>query len=93
MLKIIFHVFLTIFSKFLNDAKNSPQKTVKKQIQIVAFDVFFHKLFREEDDVMMISIQKQLQGATTKFDSRPLDESSSAISHIMFFLSDISVSP
>ncbi len=34
----------------------------------------------------MISIQKQLQRATTKFESRPFDEeSSSVISHIMFF--------
>jgi hypothetical protein len=54
--------------------------------------LFFQKLFKEEDDVM-ISIQNQLQGAATKFESRPLDESSSLISHIMFFLPDISVSP
>jgi hypothetical protein len=54
--------------------------------------LFIQKLFREEDDVMK-SIENQLQGATTKFESRPLDESSSVISHIMFFLFDISVSP
>jgi hypothetical protein len=46
--------------------------------------LFFQKLFREEDDVM-VSSQNQLQWAATKFESRPLDESSSVISHIMFF--------